>query len=204
MERVELPEPVTEGGMAVSEAIRRRRSRRHFTEAPVSVEHVGQLLWAAQGITGKGRRKRAAPSAGATYPMALFVATGPRTAGGMAAGVYHYVPGDHALEPVFAGDVRAQAAEAALGQDFIEAAPLTILMAADYAHTARRYGDRATRYVDMEAGHISQNIYLQAEALGLGTVAVGAFRDEAVSEVFRLPADLSPLYLMPIGYPADS
>jgi len=201
MANVKLPEPRLKGEMSVEEAVQRRRSRRHFTAAPLTLEQLSQLLWSAQGITDPGGRKRAAPSAGATYPMDLFVAVGPKTVGDLGPGVYRYVPAGHELAEVFGGDVRAQVAEAALGQDFLGSAPLDILMAADYGRTAGRYGERAPRYVHMEAGHISQNLYLQAEALGLGTVAVGAFRDEAMARVFRLPSHLTPLYLMPIGHP---
>ena len=201
MSNVKLPEPKTKGEMSVEEAVQRRRSRRHFTDAPLTLEQLGQLLWAAQGTAEPGGRRRTAPSAGAAYPMELFVAVGPKTGGELGAGVYRYMPAGHELEEALDGDVRAQIAEAALGQDFLESAPLDVLMAADYGRTSARYGERAPRYVHMEAGHISQNVYLQAEALGLGTVAVGAFRDEAVARAFGLPSHLTPLYLMPIGHP---
>jgi SagB-type dehydrogenase family enzyme len=201
MASIELPRPDLEGEVSVEEAIAGRRSRRMFAADRLTVEQLGQVLWAAQGITGPNGRKRAAPSAGATYPMELFVAVGQGTVGDLSAGVYHYVPSGHALEQLFADDVRRQAAEAALGQTFLAEAPADILIAADYGRTAGRYGERARRYVDMEAGHVSQNVYLQAEALGLGTVAVGAFTDSAVARVFRLTRPLEPLYLMPLGRP---
>jgi len=198
MGTIELPAPRLEGAVSVEEAIRRRRSRRSFADSPLTPAQLGQLLWSAQGVT-EGR-KRAAPSAGASYPMEVFVAVGPAGVGSLEAGVYRYLPAEHALEPHLAGDVRTQAAAAASGQRFLADAPVDILLAADYGRTAQRYGERARRYVDMEAGHISQNLYLQAEALGLGTVAVGAFDDAEVARVFRLPANLAPLYLMPVGH----
>jgi len=201
MDKIRLPKPSLKGGMSVEEAIGRRRSRRGFRDEPLSLQQVGQLLWCAQGITGPHGRKRAAPSAGATYPMELFVAVGKGTAGELPAGIYHYLPAEHALERTFEGDARGRIAAAALGQDFLAEAPLDILMAADYGRTGERYGGRGPRYVHMEAGHISQNVYLQAEALGLGTVAVGAFDDARMAEVFRLPDRLKPLYLMPVGRP---
>ena len=173
--------------------------RRQFSDAPLTTGQLGQLLWSAQGVTGQQGRWRAAPSAGATYPMEVFVAVGSKTVGDLDAGVYRYLPSEHALERVGEADVRRQTAEAAWGQDFLAAAPLDILLAADYRRTAGRYGDRARRYVHMEAGHVSQNIYLQAEALGLGTVAVGAFDDRSVAQVFELPENIAPLYLMPVG-----
>jgi len=215
--RIPLPPPQLKGGMSLEEAIRRRRSRRDFTDAPLTMEQLAQLLWACQGVTGERptRRgpsrespplvsalERAAPSAGATFPMEIFVAVGARTAGDLDAGLYHYHSAEHALQKTFDGDVRPQIAAAALGQDFLESAPVVILMAAESARTSRRYGERADRYVAMEAGHIGQNVYLQAEALGLGTVAVGAFHDEQVAAAFRLPKELKPVYVMPVGSPA--
>jgi SagB-type dehydrogenase family enzyme len=200
MAKVQLPGPRLKGPMSVEEAIQARRSRRDFSGTPLTLEQMGQLLWCAQGVTDAPRLRRAAPSAGATYPMEVFVAVGDQTVSGLSAGVYRYLGGEHALLKLFDGDVRGRVATAALGQDFLAAAPVDILLAADYGRTAQRYGDRARRYVDMEAGHIGQNVYLQAEALGLGTVAVGAFRDEAVAQVFQLPTLLVPLYLMPVGH----
>ena len=204
MARIRLPQPRLKGQMSVEEAIQGRRSRRDYTDEPLTMEQLAQLLWAAQGITSPREHKRAAPSAGATFPMEIFVAVGPKTVGELPAGVYRYVPTEHALEKTADGDIRAEVAAAALGQEFMEVAPVDILMAAEYARTGNRYGERARRYVAMEAGHISQNIYLQAEALGLGTVAVGAFRDQAVAAAFKLPPRLEPVYMMPVGHRAQS
>ncbi len=201
MKPLTLPEPETTGEVSVERAIAERRSRRSFTGEPLTQHQLAQVLWAAQGTTGPRGRKRAAPSAGATYPMELYVAVGTDGVEGMEAAVYRYLPEEHSLQQAFEGDIRSELAEAALGQDFLAAAPVDVLMAADYSRTTGRYGDRGRRYVAMEAGHISENIYLQAEALGLGTVAVGAFNDEAVEDAFRLPRDLDALYVMPLGVP---
>lgn len=201
MGSISLPEPSLAGEVSVEEAINRRRSRREFTDEPLSLEQLGQVLWAAQGITGEGGRKRAAPSAGATYPMFLYVAVGQDGVRGLGPGVYRYEPDGHRLAPHREEDVRREVARAALGQGFLAQAPVDILLAADYRRTAQRYGQRATRYVAMEAGHIGENIYLQAEVLGLGTVAVGAFRDEALGRAVDLPEDQDALYVMPLGYP---
>jgi len=133
--------------------------------------------------------------------MELFIAVGEGTVTGLARGVYRYVPSEHALVQTARADVRASVAEAALGQQFLAQAPLDVLFAADYGRTTGRYGERGMRYVHMEVGHIGENIYLQAEAMGLGTVAVGAFRDDQVAKAFGLPRGLAPLYLMPVGYP---
>jgi len=197
--RIELPEARSEGQLTVAEAIQRRRSRRRFTDTPLGLEALSQLLWAAQGATGPRGHRRAAPSAGAMYPMELFVAVGEGGVDGLQAGVYQYMPDGHALDRTLEADIRAQLVEPCLGQGFVGTAPVDVLMAAVAERIERRYAERAQRYVDMEAGHISQNIYLQAEALGLATVAVGAFHEDEVAAVFRLPRDMTPLYLMPIG-----
>lgn len=199
-DRIALPGAATDGEASVERAISRRRSRRSFAATTLSKAQLAQILWAAQGITGPRGRMRAAPSAGATFPMELLLAVGKGGVDGLPVGVYRYVPSDHALAPLMARDVRREVAAAALGQGFLAEAPVVVLMAADYRRTAVRYGERGARYVHMEVGHIGQNIYLQAEALGLATVAVGAFDDEAIAHVFELPGELAPLYLMPVGY----
>jgi len=197
--RISLPRARTDGEMSVEEAIHRRRSRRAYRGDPLTLQQAAQVLWCAQGVTGERGRKRAVPSAGATFPLVIYAAVGPETVAGLVAGVHRYLPGQHALEQEFEGDVRRALADAALGQDFLAAAPLVVLMAADHRRTTDRYGERGVRYVAMEVGHAGQNIHLQAEGLGLATVAVGAFRDAQVAQVFRLPRDLEPLYLMPVG-----
>ncbi len=197
---IQLPDPHTESDVSVEKAISSRRSKRDFKDKPIGMQQVAQLMWSAQGITGQRGRKRAAPSAGATYPMVVFVAVGENGVGGIPAGVYRYVPEKHALKEIRSGDVRGGVAEAALGQNFIAEAPVDIILGANYRRTARRYGERAKRYVRMEAGHVSQNIYLQAETLGLGTVSVGAFEDDELSEVCDLPDNVAPLYVMPVGH----
>jgi len=195
-----LPEPALKGKMSVEEAISKRRSRRSFAARQLTLAQLGQILWCAQGITGPKGRKRAAPSAGATYPMEVYVAVGKGGVEGLEAGIYRYDPLSHSIEKTGGGDVRTLVVSAALGQEFLAQAPVDILVAADYDRTTGHYGERGVRYVHMEAGHIGQNVHLQAEALGLGTVMVGAFRDEQVARVFGLPATLTPLYLMPVGY----
>jgi len=199
-QKTKLPEPQLKGKMSVEEAISKRRSRRAYSDRHLTLQQLGQLLWCAQGITGPHRRKRAAPSAGATYPMEIYVAVGNRSVEGLEAGIYRYDPPSHSIEKTVDGDLRSRITSAALGQEFLTQAPVDILIAADYGRTTGHYGERGKRYVHMEVGHIGQNIHLQAEAMGLGTVAVGAFRDEAVAAVFGLLGTLEPLYLMPVGY----
>jgi SagB-type dehydrogenase family enzyme len=198
---IALPAPRLTGEMSLEEAVCGRRSRRGFKASTISLEQVSQVLWAAQGITGPEGR-RAAPSAGALYALDIYVAAGGQEAGRLTAGVYHYHPQRHALERTAVGDPRPTLSRLAVGQTFIAEAPLALVITAEYERISQRYGNRAERYVHMEAGHAAQNAYLQVEALGLGTVVVGSFEDEAVSQALDLPAQHRPLYIMPIGYPA--
>jgi SagB-type dehydrogenase family enzyme len=190
-ELITLPEPNKSGSMPLEQAIAIRRSRRHFLPKPLTLEQIGQLAWAAQG-QDKGGRYRTTPSAGATYPLELFVITDE--------GMFHYLPAKHSLEKLADKDLRTALASAAWGQEFIQAAPLTLVFAAEFTRTTGRYGKRGIRYVYMEAGHAAQNVHLQAETLGLGSVAVGAFDDAAVSTVLSLPDNLEPLYMVAVGY----
>lgn len=193
---VGLPAPRAASATSVEEALRARRSVRDYAQRPLTLAQVGQLLWAAQGQTDS-RGLRTAPSAGALYPLEIYLVAG--EVEGLPSGVYRYRPQEHALEPISAGDQRKPLADASLGQTWVRDAPVSIVFAAVYARTARRYGERAERYVHMEAGHASQNVYLQAEALGLGTVAVGAFSDDDVKRLVGLLPDEQPLYIMPVG-----
>ncbi|MHC4153769.1 MAG: SagB/ThcOx family dehydrogenase [Planctomycetota bacterium] len=186
-----LPEPDKNGSMPLERMIGVRRSRRDFAPQALTIEQIGQLLWAAQG-QGELSRYRTCPSAGATYPLEVFVVT--------PEGLFVYLPGEHTLQKLSAQDLRAALASAAWGQQFIEAAPLTLVLAARFRRTTGRYGERGVRYVYMEAGHAAQNVHLQAEALGLGSVAVGAFDDASVGGVLSLPKKFEPIYMVTVGY----
>jgi SagB-type dehydrogenase family enzyme len=201
MPRIALPTPRLKGEMSLEEAVSRRRSRREFKSSPLTLEQVSQILWAAQGITDPGGL-RAAPSAGALYPLDLYLAVGKQGVEGVEAGTYHYDPQSHTLERILEGDVREALARLAVEQMFIAEAPVVLVITGEYERTSWKYGERATRYVHMEAGHVAQNVYLQAEALGLGTVTAGAFQDEELSGTLGLPTEHRPLYVMPIGHPA--
>lgn len=197
---LELPEPETAGSVSVEAALASRRSRRNLATEPLDLETVGQLLWAAQGQNDPDSGFRTAPSAGATFPLELTLTVGDGGVPDLSAGVYHYDGADHALEVRSTGDVQPSLRDAALDQAWIESAPVTVVMAAVDERTEAQYAERGReRYVPMEAGHAGQNLYLQAEVLGLGTVAVGAFEDDAVSDVLDLPGDQRPLYIFPVG-----
>ena len=193
---IPLPEPVRDGGVAVERALQERRSVRSYRDAPLTMQAVGQLLWAAQGITDP-RGYRTAPSAGALYPLEIYLVVG--QVEGLAPGVYHYLPEQHGLAHLLEGDQREALAAAALGQSCVRRGAVSLVFGAVYERTTGRYGQRGRQYVHMEVGHAAQNVYLQAASLGLGTVVVGAFDDGTVAAILRLPRDEAPLYIMPVG-----
>ncbi|MEM3627328.1 MAG: SagB/ThcOx family dehydrogenase [Candidatus Bathyarchaeia archaeon] len=198
---VELPDPEIKGIMSIEETIWRRRSIRSFTEESLSMSDISQLLWAAQGITDPEKRFRAAPSAGATYPLEIYVVVSSNGVTGLAEGLYHYDPLTHRLECILRGDLRLSLAEVALKQSCVVEAPVSIVIVAVYERTTSKYGERGVRYVHMEAGHVGQNLYLQATARGLGMVTVGAFDDDKVQEILQLSREQKPLYIIPVGHP---
>ena len=194
--RIELPEPRYESKVSIEEALLSRRSIREYTGEPLTLQEVSQLLWATQGITDP-RGFRTAPSAGALYPLELYVVVG--DVENLAKGVYRYEPQEHELIKVLDGDQRLEVAKAALKQESVEKAAIDIVVTAVYERTTVKYGDRGIRYVHMEVGHAAQNLCLQATAMNLGTVTVGAFYDEQVKEVLNLPENEQPLYIIPVG-----
>jgi SagB-type dehydrogenase family enzyme len=197
---IKLPPPNPQGKISVEAAISKRRSVRRFRAQPLSLAQLSQLLWSAQGITGTGGR-RAAPSAGATYPLEIFVAIGEHGIKSLAAGIYHYQVDSHSLSLHLSGDLRQKLADTALGQSSIAKCPVDIVVCALYPRTAYRYGRRGERYVHMEVGHVGQNVSLQAVALGLAAIMVGAFEDEEVRKVLKIEEQIKPLYIIPVGEP---
>ena len=196
---ITLPEPDLEGRVTLESALNQRRSIRDFEDRPISVAELGQLLWAAQGESDR-TGLRTSPSAGALYPLELYVIV--EALGDLEAGIYHYLPRSHGLEPVANGDFRADFAAAALMQEWTARAGLILVVAADYTRTTAKYGERGRRYVAIEAGHCVHAAYLQAVALGLGATEVGAFRDDAVARLVRLPSDEEPVTSVVVGHPA--
>ena len=187
--------------MSLEEAIAQRRSVRDFTPESISQLQLSQILWSAQGISNTSSGYRTVPSAGATYPLEVFVVCGINCVEEIGDGIYHYNIDSHSLTLHHKGDVRLELARAALNEEIIYQAPVDIVICALYERTTLSYGSRGERYVPIEVGHAGQNIYLQATALGLGTVAIGAFNDEQVREVLRLDKQYKPLYIMPVGRP---
>ena len=194
--RITLPEPRYDSDVSVEEALLKRRSIRNYTDEALTLQEVSQLLWAAQGITDPSG-KRTAPSAGALYPLEVYVVVG--SVEDVARGVYKYEPQQHELVKVLDGDQRKALTAAALNQTWIEQGAIDIVITAIYERTTEKYRDRGIRYVHLEAGHAAQNVYLQAVAMNLGMVVVGAFYDDQVKEVLNLPENEEPLYIVPVG-----
>jgi SagB-type dehydrogenase family enzyme len=193
---VTLPEPRAAGGISVESAMAERRSVREFEPGALTIAELSQLLWSAQGVTASGGL-RTAPSAGALYPIELYVFAGEVEA--LPTGVYRYDPLSNKLHQTAGRDRRGELSVAALGQGWIADAPAILLITANYRRTAARYGARAERYVHIEVGHVAENVYLETGALGLGTTDVGAFEDAGVKRIASLPAHLEPVLLLPIG-----
>lgn len=188
-----LPSVAGEGAMTLDSALARRRSVRSFASRALTPHEIGRLLWAAQGVTNKSSNGRTAPSAGALYPLEVYAV--------LPDGVFRYAPERHALERVGSGDRRGALARAAWGQDAVRRAPIDIVVAGVTERTARKYGARAERYVLLEAGHAAQNVLLEAVALGLGAVPIGAFDDGDAARVVGLAQGERALCILPVGAP---
>lgn len=193
---IPLPDPVFSSQTSVEEALKKRRSIRAYDGHPLTLQQISQLLWAAQGITSTNGF-RTIPSAGALYPLEIYLVTGEIK--NLSSGVYHYVPTKHVLQKSRDGDLRIQLAKAANGQGAVKSATADIVITALFARTTKKYGDRGNRYVLMEAGHAAQNIYLQAVSLNLATVSIGSFDDARVKNVLNITNEEEPLYILPIG-----
>ncbi len=197
---ISLPRPSFDGRVSVEKAIKERRTIRDFKQRTLSLAHLSQLLWATQGITDPTIGGRAAPSGGALYPLDIYVLIGENGVEKMEAGVYHYLPKEHSISPISKGDRRKEIASASLGQMWMAKAPVTYIITSEYKRITGKYGERGVRYALIEAGHVGQNLFLQAEALGLGAGIVGAFNDSEVSKVAGLPPKHEPILIMPVGY----
>jgi SagB-type dehydrogenase family enzyme len=204
---IKLPSPQLKSKVSLEETILRRRAVRRYRREPLNLSQLSQILWSAQGITGT-REFRAAPSAGAIYPLEIFVVVGKQgviaseakqAPDELQAGIYHYEADSHSLSLHKPADLRPDLARATLDQEFIIDAPVDIVICALYHRTSYRYGRRGERYVHIEVGHVGENIHLQAVALGLATVEVGAFHDEEVRKVLGVEEQIKPLYIMPLG-----
>jgi SagB-type dehydrogenase family enzyme len=187
--------------MSVERALKERRTIRHFQDRALELSQLSQLLWAGQGITEKGGyQRRAAPSGGALYPLDLYAVVGQAGVTGLKPGIYRYLPERHALVEVSPGDKRESIARGALGQMWMAEAPVILAIVAEYKRITRKYGERGIRYALVEVGHVGQNLFLQAEALGLGVGIVGAFDDREVASLLKCSSGQDPICLLPVGF----
>lgn len=190
-----LPKPEKFGKVSIEETLSKRRTIRNYSKEPIQLKELGQLLWAAQGITSD-EGFRTAPSAGALYPLEIFIVTG--NVEELEDGIYRYNPSKHSIIKISSGDKRKQLADAALGQEQIQTAAVNIIITAVLKRTTWKYGERGKRYVHIEVGHAAQNVMLQAEALRIGVCPVGAFQDEKVKKLLSLNEE-EPLYILTVG-----
>ena len=205
-EAIYLPPPQFDGLISVEKALHDRRSRRDFQDKEISLENLSQILWSAYGITFPNTNYpflrggfRTAPSAGGLYPLEIYIAVG--KVHGLLPGLYKYIPDGHKLLNVIDGDIRSELCIAALDQPMIKEAPVSLIYTAVFSRTTDKYGPRGReRYVYIDLGHSAENVYLQVEALGLGSCVSAAFLDEIMSAVLQLPKEEEPLYIMPIGF----
>ena len=193
---IQLPEPVQDGSVSVEYALSNRRSVRHYKNEPLTLSEISQLLWAAQGITA-GRGLRTAPSAGALFPLEVYMVAGNITH--LPAGIYKFNNRDRTISRNVEKDKRSELSRAALNQRSIARAPAVLLICAVYERVTRTYGQRGIPYTLMEIGHAAQNVCLQAVAMGMGTVVIGAFRDEEIKMIANLAKDEQPVYIIPVG-----
>ncbi len=200
---IKLPEPSKQGALSLEQTLAQRRTHRSFQNKATNLNQLSQLLWAAYGVTGSkyGKALKTAPSAGATYPLEIYAVVGKGALKELEPGVYRYIPKGHSLELVKAGDCRQAAASAALGQSWAAEAPIMLIIAAQYERCTAKYGQRGRTYTHIEAGCVGQNIFLQAEALGLKAGIIGAFSDDALARSLGIPDNQPPLLLMPVGHP---
>lgn len=193
---IDLPIPKQDSKFSLERALRERRSVRSFRHDPITLEQLSQLLWAAQGITNS-RGYRTVPSAGGLYPLEIYVMAG--DVKGLPVGMFKYQPDGHRLRMIESDDRRKQMEAAALGQTWVRKNAALIVFSTDDSRATRKYGKRGVRYVHIEVGHAAQNILLQAQALGIGVTAVGAFNDKLAGKILELSGNEQVLYLMPIG-----
>ncbi|MEM4312333.1 MAG: SagB/ThcOx family dehydrogenase [Nitrososphaerales archaeon] len=200
-EKIKLPSPRLKGNVSLEEAIYHRRSRREYLEKPLRIEDISQLLWSAQGITEPKLwvGLRSAPSAGGLYPLELYVAVKEKGVDGLKAGVYHYDPYSHTITLKVEGDISKPLMASCVDQEWVGRAPINLIFTAIFERTSIKYGKRALQYVYQESGHAAQNVYLQAEVLGLGGTVIGAFIESEIQNLLSLPSNEIPVYVMPIG-----
>lgn len=194
---IKLPDPTYNSKISIEKALKERRSTRTFRDIPLSISELSQLLWAGQGINDNINKFRTYPSAGALYPLELYVII--NKVQNLEKGFYYYDPYKHAVIKIFEKNILPELTKAALNQEFIKESAIVFIYTANKSKTTSRYGERGLRYIFMEAGHAAQNIYLQAVTYNIGLVVIGAFKDNEVKQILNLKDDEIPLYIIPAG-----
>jgi SagB-type dehydrogenase family enzyme len=197
---IKLPKPKTTGSVSVEEAINSRRTRRTFENKPLSMENLSQVLWAAQGITDERWKHRSAPSAGALFPMDVYIVAAKGGVEKLDAGIYKYIPDGHYLQTRAEGDFNDELRKVGYSQTFFAESPVCLILTAEPVRTTWKYGERGIRYIYIEAGHIAENIQLIGESLGFSVGLVGAFKDDGVVSLLKLKEGEIPVYIIPVGY----
>lgn len=197
---VQLPRP-TLGKVSVEEALVRRRSVRDYGDVPVSLEAAATILWSTQGVTEpeKWVGLRTIPSAGGLYPLEVYAVVREGGVEGLEAGAYHYEPHSHTLEVIARGDYSHELMAAAVDQPWVASAAFNIVITAVPQRTVAKYGDRSWQYIWQESGHAGQNVYLEATALNLGNTVIGAFYENEVRSILRIPQEELPVYIATVG-----
>jgi SagB-type dehydrogenase family enzyme len=200
---VKLPQPIIKGNMSVEEAIHDRRSIRTYSSAPLTLEDISQLMWAAQGITDSSRNYRTTPSGSHTFGLETYILIGNNN--NLEKGLYHYNPFNHTLEQLTKDDVRLKLSEASDSQEWVEKAPIDIIITGNYQKLVDKYHDEelSARFINNEAGHAGQNIYLESIARNLGTVAIGSFDDKKIHDILPIPSIEKTIYVYPVGHKID-
>jgi len=201
---ISLPKPLYKGTVSVEEALKARRTTRSFSSRPLKLKQLSQILWGAYGVTARkyGSLLKTAPSAGALYPLDIYCVVGKGSVDNLAPGVYHFNPEDHSASLLREGDQRAEVARHSLHQVWMARAPLMLIVTGEYERSTTKYGPRGVTYTHIEAGCVGQNIFLQAEAMGLKVGIVGAFNNSKITAITGLPSSHEPMLIMPVGFPS--
>ncbi|GAA5819450.1 MAG: SagB/ThcOx family dehydrogenase [Methanobrevibacter sp. CfCl-M3] len=199
---IKLPQPQIKGNVSVEEAIQKRRSIRSYSSTPLTLEDISQLMWVAQGITDSNRNYRTVPSGSHTFGLEIYILIGDNTVNNLEKGLYHYNPFNHTLEQLTKEDLRLKLSEASDSQQWVEKAQVDIIITGNYQKVMDKYYDEVTsaRFINNEAGHAGQNIYLESTSRNLGTVAIGSFDDKKIHHILPIPSIEKTIYVYPVGH----
>lgn len=193
--KIKLPNPKLKSGVSFEETLLKRRSHRAYTKKPLGIGEISQLLFAGEGVIEEERRT--VPSAGAFYPIEIYLSVS--RVKKISPGLYKYSPENHSLDKISNNNWRAKLAEAAFSQPWVKEAPALFILCGKFEKTVKKYDEKGAIFVAMEAGHVAQNISLQAAALNLGTLCVGGFNNKQIDRLLNLDKKTEPYYIIPVG-----